>query len=572
MTYIYQALRDGPIGLWSFDSLPLIDSSGYGNDASYVGTPTTTRPIVADGVASQVITSDDTVNYPVSSVMIEGRETRAFSLEAWIKPQSGTAAIMARDNSGLFLDGLKLVFSMEFDDLVSAEYRNLVAGEIYHVVGVYDGQSIGLYLNGEMVSSAEVSEGGIVDSTADLKTTMSSTMVMDSPAVYGYALESSAIKRHYNQGVSYPEIVNLSVNNGGKSYVFSDQSTSIYQTLSFGESDDWASGLFEDGVAQVDDKIVNIFNEEDVEWSGGMWTYQYSIDSDTGEDIELNGSRITWDSPDSITVETSTDGISWTPVSNGSQIVGTQDLSTGYAISIRITIPTTTIAQAVVNNLKVVFYKDKTIKGSDESLPAVFVDPLTITVSDDTYNPASFNDNDGVLLPADNGFSITEDTEFGGYFAVEMTVKFSSSTINKTVMLVDGSGSDPTITSNGSGQWVFSNLTALYINGVAVTSPVTLPAGLWYHVLAVFPETMGDVYIGNNVAGTSGYPMRVGFLALYSDTISATMAEAIYDEWVGVPAVQIDDDSTSTIEEHTFSETSSPFRAYTFDWSITGAG
>lgn len=572
MTYIYYVLKDGPIGLWSFDGSPLVDSSGYGNDATFTGTPTTTRPIVAGGVAAQHVDSGDTINYPVSNIMIQGRETRAFSLEAWIKPQSGTAAILARNNSGLFLDGLVLRFSMQFGSLVSVTYDHLEAGEIYHVVAVYDGHSLNLYVNGQSVASEDIDDDvlatGITDTTTNLKTTMSSSMVMDTPSVYNYAIDYVRISRHYAFGTNYPTVVNLSLNNGGKYYVISDSSTSIYDTLSFGDTDDWNLGTFTGNVAVVDDTLVNLFDETAAEWLTGTWTFQFSVDAATGAGITLNGSRITWDSLDTITVETSEDDTVWTPVTNGSDIVGTQSLASGYAIAVRVTIPTTSDAQSVVDNLKIVFYTDKTVKGSDESLPASFVNPLTVIIADTAYAPASFNDNAGVLLPASNGISIPADTDFDPYSAVEMTVKFDTSTVSKTVLAVGSS----TITSNGSGQWVLTGLTALYVDGVAVTSPYSITTGKWHHVLAVFSGTTSPVYIGNNAAGTAAYPMRVGYIALYADTISAGDADAIYDTWVGTAAIQVEDDDTSNITEHSFSETTSPFRAYAYDWSITGAG
>lgn len=572
MTYIYHVLKDGPIGLWSFDSIPLNDSSGYGNNATYTGSPTTTRPIVAGGVAAQHVNSGDTINYPVSNVMIQGRETRAFSLEAWIKPQSGTSAIIARDNSGLFLDGLILRFSMEFDSVISVTYNHLDAGNVYHVVGVYDGKSIILYVNGQAVASTDIDDleisAGIADTTTNLKTTMSASMVMDTPAVYNYGLDYVRINRHYLVGVNYPQIVNLSLNNGGKYYLFSDSYASVYDTVSFGETDDWNAGAFTGNVAAVDNKLVNLFDETSEEWLTGTWTYQYSVASDEGTGITLNGSRITWDSLDTITVEVSTDDTTWTPVANGDSIVGTQSLSGGYAIAVRITIPTTTDEQSVVDNLKIVFYTSKTVKGSDETLLATFNAPLTVTLADTPYAPASFNDNAGVLLPASNGISIPADTDFDPYAAVEMTVKFDTSTASKTVLSV-GSAS---ITSDGSGNWTFTGLTALYVDGVAVTSPFAIETGKWHHVLAVFPPTTSIVYVGNNSAGSAGYPMRVGYVALYADTIDAGTAEAIFDTWVGTAAVQIEEEDTVNITEHVFPATSSAFRAYSFDWSITGAG
>ncbi|XAO35218.1 hypothetical protein SEA_FRANCOB_22 [Streptomyces phage Francob] len=561
MTYIYYVLKEGPIGLWSFDGTPLTDSSGYGNNATYSGSPTTTRPIVSGGVASQHVDSGDTINYPISSIMIEGRETRAFSLEAWIKPQGGNSSIISRDNSGLFLDGMTLRFSVDFGTLQSVEYKHLSTGNIYHVVGTFDGQSITLYLNGQAVASSEIDiSAGFDDTTSNLKTTASTSMVMDTPAVYNYALDSSAVNRHYYKGIDYPEVINLSLGNNGKAYEFSDTSASVYDEISFGESDSWSLGTLEPTLAEVNNRLVNLYDETSDSYLGGEWTYQYSVDADSGSGITLNGSRITWESLDTITVETSTDDTTWTPVTNGSSIVGTQSLSSGYAISVRVTVPSTT-EQTYVDNLKIVFYKSKNIKGADESLLATFVNPLTVTLSDEELEPASFNDNLGVLLPANNGISIPADTDFDTYNAVEMIVKFDTSTASKTVLSV-GSAS---ITTNGTGQWTFTGLSALYVDGVAVTSPATIPAGLWHHVLAVFTGTTSPVYVGNNSAGTAGYPMRVGYLALYSNNITAAMADAIYDTWVGTSAIRVNESSTVEVSEV-------GYKGYAYNWSITGAG
>ncbi|QOI67423.1 hypothetical protein SEA_BEUFFERT_21 [Streptomyces phage Beuffert] len=573
MTYIYYALREGPIGLWSFDSLPLNDSSGYGNNATYSGTPTTTRPIIAGGVAAQHVDAGDTINYPVSSVMIQGRESRSFSLEAWIKPQSGTAALMVRDNSGLFLDDLVLRFTVDFGTEISVEYNHLNAGEIYHIVATYDGQSILLFINGQMVAGQNLDQtivaAGFDDTTLNLKTTMSSSMVMDTPAVYNYALDVSAITRHYLYGTDYPEVVNLSTINGGKYYVFSDSATSVYESLSFGNTDSWNLGLMDTTITSVDNKLVNVYDETATEWLGGTWTYQFSVDPETGTGVTLNGSKITWNSSVPITVETSTDDVTWTPVNNGDSILGVVDLSTGYAISVRVTLPNTVDEQAFVDNLDIVFYTDKTVLGSDESLPATFVNPLTVQIARDDYQPASFNDNAGVLLPAGSGLSIPADTDFDPYYAVEATVKFDSSTPSKTVLSL-GTAS---ITSDGSGQWVFTGLSALYVDGVSVASPFNISSGKWHHVLAVLSSAQTEnVYVGNNSGGSANYPMRVGYLALYASSISPSMADAIYDTWVGTPAIQIQEPDVSVIEESPFSTTGVAFRAYTFDWSITGAG
>jgi hypothetical protein len=573
MTYIYHVLRDGPVGLWSLDLAPFDDSSGYNNDASYSGSPTTTRPIVSGGVSAQLMNTGDSITYPIDTFMIENMESRAFSLEAWIKVKSGNTGIIKRDNSGLFVDGLTLQFSLEFDSVVTIEYEDLIAGEIYHVVGTYDGQSMILYVNGVAVATEEIDftsvTGGIADTTSTLSTDTDSYLVVDTIAVYNYTLNATAVSRHYSFGTSYPEIVNLSLINGGKYYLLTDSHASVYDSVKFGIDDDWKIGLLSTGASVIDSELVNLQEDTTDNYIESTWTYQYSVDGDIGNGVTLNGSRITWLSIGAITVELSSDNVTWTPVSNGDQISGVVNLSSGYGIGVRVTLPSGS-TQSIVSSLSLVFYTSKVIKGSDESLPATFNSPLTVTLSENEIEPASFNDNLGANVPA--GLSIPADTDFGGYFAVEMAVYITTSTVSKTVLYVNTASSQPSITSNGSGQWVFSNLTALYIDGVAVASPYSITTGQWHHVLAVFPESLAPVYVGNNVATTASYPMRLGYLALYSDTITSTMATAIYDMWVGVAAIQLEDSDTIQISEHSFTETTSPFRAYTFDWSITGAG
>lgn len=575
MTYIYHVLRDGPIGLWSFDSIPLTDSSGYGHDATYTGSPSTTRPIVAGGVSAQQLDSSDSILYDIDAIMSEGKESRAFSLEAWVKPKSGNTSIISRDNSGLFIDGLKLRFSLEFTDLVSIEYQHLKAGDVYHVVATYDGHSMMMYLNGQMVSSTELDDvnisGGFADTNANLKTNTDTILVIDTPSVYNFSLQNSAILRHYSYGSSYPEIVNLSLINGGKYYQFADAQASIYESSLFGKVDDWNLGLMTDTVSVIDGKLVNLQSDDTTTYLEGTWSYQYSVSSDDGTGTILNGSRISWEAVGGIVVEISTDDVTWTPVSSGDSIVGVKDLADGFNVSVRVTLPTGS-TQSVVDYLSLVFYVSKDIRGSDEDLPAVFNNPLDVTLSESTYPPAGFSDNAGVDLPDGTGFTIGADTEFGGYYAVEMTVFFPSNSNSKTVLYVDTPSAQPSITTNGSGQWVSGNLTALYIDGVSVASTFSVEPGKWHHVLAVFAESEANVTVGNDLSGTDGYPMRVGYLALYSDPIDANMAEAIYDVWVGTPAIQIKESNVINVSEKTFTETGSPFRAYTFDWSITGAG
>jgi hypothetical protein len=185
------------------DSLPLNDSSGYDKHATYTGTPTTARPIVAGGIAAQLLNAGDAVDYNnINRIMISGRKARAFTLEAWIKASSGTTKVIARDNSGLFIDGLKLRFTIDrAGTLVSAEYKNLRAGNVYHVAAVYDTEGISLFLNGVKVADADIEPAtaalDFADVTTKLTSSTTSTLVLDTVAVYNYALGETEIRGHY---------------------------------------------------------------------------------------------------------------------------------------------------------------------------------------------------------------------------------------------------------------------------------------------------------------------------------------------------------------------------------------
>ncbi|QIN94011.1 hypothetical protein PP459_gp223 [Streptomyces phage Wakanda] len=556
MTYIYRVLKEAPNGLWSMDALPINDSSGYGKNATYTGSPTTTRPIVAGGIAAQLLDSGDAVSYPIANVAVAGRETRPFTFEAWVKPSAaGNHTILARNNSGLFIDGLKLRMSMDFEDgtVVSAEYKKLRAGNVYHVVGVYDVEGISLFVNGAEVAGVNIDYTtrafGIADTLATLSSSTTGTLVLDSVAVYYYPLSGETIRAHYEFGSDYPEVINLSTLNGGKYYEFVDTQVSTYRKNKFPATDDWHAGLLEGSVAIVDDSLVNLYDVTSDQYQSGTWTFQESFEIASG--TVLAASRITWSSTAAIVVEKSEDGgTTWNALTNNSQVVTNKDLSTeGYSVSIRVTIPASA-EQIVVDELVVAFYSSLNVRGSDEDLPAVVRDPASTTVAETSFPAASFNDNAGInLAGASGGLSIAGDTEFGGYFAVEMTVKLSANSTNATIMWVDAASAQPQIATDATGQWVFSNLTALYVNGAAVTSPAAISPGVWHHVMAVFPESLATVYVGNNVAGTAAHAMRIGHLATYSDPVSATDALAIYNAWVGAPSQVIDETDSLSVYE-----------------------
>lgn len=774
-----------------------LDSSGYDKDATFTGSPTTTRPIVAGGISSQLISPGGSIDYPVGNIMVAGRAERAFSLEAWVKVRSdaGDVAVLARDSSGLFVRNNVISFMLDMDTPVEITYPNMKAGNIYHIVGTYDLHSINLFVNGTRVAEADVLPGDFVDVSTDLRTEpVAGSVVIDTPAVYNYALSYEAVLRHYTYGTNYLSVVNLSSLNDSQSYELCDQNADVYKITEFTSEANWRLGLFENYSGTVDNKLVNVYDSINDQYGAGEWYYQFSFDIDEG--AALRGSKIEWDAVGDVAFAVSYDGITYSPISNGEQVVGYEDLTDGYAFTIKVSFGAGTI-QSYVSRLAGVFYTSKNVRGSDEDLPIMMLTSasgtpspdMTVTVlgqnaintdatsyetdiisafegdfllllcgssnevgvapdmyaeglgiewsevaiapysletrrltafaaeaiSDVTgritismidsgdgdvsaglgwavlkvgnvdlnnpirqvevvegsgtlgqinlaatidsgnraiswwghrgigetvhrtgwtelfdnshdspaigyeaqwradafestasaswststdfggvaleishapgtlpavadnstlssinYPPASFNDNAGVLL--DKGFKVYPDTLFGGYTAVEMTIMVDAASVDKTVLYVDTDTAQPSITTDASGQWVANNLTALYINGSPVITPFNLEPGIWHHVIATFPESEGVVYVGNNASITAAYPAQVGYFGLYQEEMTSDMVDAIYKAWTGAPATTVAESNSVTISESLFDETGKAFRAYSFDWSITGAG
>jgi hypothetical protein len=583
MTYIYSILRDNPIGAWSLDALTgsvFTDSSGYDNDASKTGTLYTDRPIVSGGVSSQLISGSATISYPISTVMIEDRESKAFTLEAWIKPQTYTASmapIIARDNSGLFVDGVSIKFIVDMSTTYTVSYDYFKPGNVYHVIGIYDINSIRLFINSVEVDSTEIVSDTFTDTTTTLTTAASSgyTFVVNDYGVYNYALSNSIISRHYNSGTTFADIVNITAVNGAKYYRYYDDLAYVYYTTTFDTDAEWNAGLFTGYVKSVDDTLINLFSDTTSYWESGTWSYHVPFEADSG--ISINGSKIVFDYTGDVLVEYSTDGVVFSTVSSGDHMIITQSLTNPYALEIRVTFSSGT--ESSVSNLKTVFYTSKSVKGSDEDVPGTLINPLAISggvtarLSETAYNPSSFNDNDGIYLPSgtEAGLKMVADADFL-YAAIEMSLFLSSVPSSKTLLYVNTVSSQPQITTNGSSQIIFSNLAALYVDGVSVSSPYSISTGQWHHVVAVFTATASDVYIGNNVAASAGLPMRLSYTSLYADVLSASQVAAIYDAWVGLTPAQIQETNVSNINEYVYASTGQAFTAYDYDWSITGAG
>jgi hypothetical protein len=560
MTYVYHILRDNPIAVYPLDS-GATDVSGFNRDGSTTGTPTADRPLAARGIASQYL---DTAGftYPINDIMIATKERTSFSLEAWVKPHNATGLgnILARDTSGLFIDEGILFFQVASPSVTTrVMYEWLDIGKTAHIVGVYDTNEIYLYVNGEVVGSATVDDTvldvGLSDTTTHFTTNSSGSykMSVDTLAIYNYALSSDTINSHYSVGTSYPRAYDLSRGNGAHVYTMTADNANLKVALDIDSNEEWANASYTN-CGSVDDELVNLIDPATGNYAAGVWEKVISFPDETG--VIIAGSSLTWKASPGVLVYTALNDDAYVLLTNGGQPFSALDITTAQTLKIRIELPAGA-SQSVMKTMKFRAYKSKAVYGSDRDIPLTLSNEVTTELDVFGYNPVEFNDYGGMKVVSPASLSVAQDLNFGGYIAVEFTVFLSAAAISKTLF----SAGTKTITTNGSGQWIPTNVT-LVVDGVQISGATTVALNRWHHVVAIFTSEANSMTFLNGVNG------RIGYLATYTSgmsTLNLAGAQNIYNNWVGTPALQVIDANVVTISEY-------DAKGYSYTWAIQPAG
>ena len=226
------ALTNGLVGHWTFDGRNMAngvaaDISGNGNNCNLKNIATST--FYASGKLGQAVNFDATDDYidcgNPSSLQITGN---TITLSAWIhtpetvpangdrlivKEMSGNndpyvAYVLYRNNStATFWFGVSTGVAGSFNQVGNT--TALVANQWYHVVGVYNGTDLRLYLNGAL-DSTPVAETDNIGSTAESVVLGADTAPnpdvehlngkLDDVRVYNRALSASEVSSLYNLG------------------------------------------------------------------------------------------------------------------------------------------------------------------------------------------------------------------------------------------------------------------------------------------------------------------------------------------------------------------------------------
>ena len=214
-----QVHSEGMIAYWKFDegSGSVAPDSVNGNHGSIHGATWTTGQV--DGALS--FDGNDDVSIPYSNDWNTGDE---LTVESWFNLNSQTywAPIVGRDGYWcyprpeyrgwileLYTTSNNIVFNVLQPSVNSPLYA-INYGEWYHAVGVYDGNFVRLYINGQEIGTGTPRSGPVAPSYTYGITIGADTGcfgfhvkgLIDEVAIYNKALTACEIKQHYENGLA----------------------------------------------------------------------------------------------------------------------------------------------------------------------------------------------------------------------------------------------------------------------------------------------------------------------------------------------------------------------------------
>jgi len=227
---------NGPVGDWRLDETTgttAADASGDGHSGTYAGGYTLGASGALTGDADKAVTLNGTTGY-VNLGNLQVGTNSTFAVEAWVKSSTNAGWIVneASTTSNNPLVGINIDASNAARFFVRDNANNTVAvtGTIgvtnnawHHVVGVRNGTSYSLYVDGKADGNTTSSALGTISLNtttigAGRRSTVSGylTGTIDEAAYYTSALDAATIARHYYNGTnSTPRVASYTYNGDG---------------------------------------------------------------------------------------------------------------------------------------------------------------------------------------------------------------------------------------------------------------------------------------------------------------------------------------------------------------------
>jgi hypothetical protein len=571
MSYYLDVIKDAPIGLWKLDESSgsvAYDYSGCGNHASYVGQISRLgMPVVSGGNHSNRIDNSNYIQFPISKDFSGTTGTGGFatpdtydndfSIEVWMHPKtlvSLTPILADSAGIGLYWDNGNIVFKLESERI---DYSVQNPSRVMHVVGVYSVRSMSLYLDGVLVASKNISirftNASVTLSSGP--TAIGEYFLIDSPAIYRYALSSEAISSHYKH-LFLNKDEQIAVADLGQLLVVSEKYHNPETQYFYPERESWTSLIYDNNNLSYNS------NDTSVYLSSGNYG---EIIKDLGLSIlkPYVSSKIDWVASTGVSVYVSTVSAAgpWSICTNGSSIPGfTQgsSFSTEEFMYFKIAFSSSNLNFYIpeLYSLKISFYTEKKTYAKNGGNTISVSQPTSgttwdVDLSTDSYPVRSRNYNNGVR-PKSSAFlvNLAEPVK-----SIEMI--FTPKSLSSGHLMFNKTGLVETYLSWAAGGAISkSNISSIYINGQDVSSATNISSYLYidepnYIFIKATSLISGELFLnGKQILGVRSGVLDDNLyqnIATYSaDTISPADHYSLY---IGKPSAIGEDSSISLTEK-----------------------
>lgn len=575
MSYQLKVIKDNPVGFWHLDETSgttAIDYSGCQNNGTYVGALTQNiLPLVSGGQIGTKITSTSSVNLPVNKnyyglsagggMAKLGSSDNDFSMEIWVFPKisSVSRTTLFADNAngiGLYYEKGSIVFKLQDEELY---YSLNYLDKSIHIIGVYGTTAMTLYVDGYPVASkvlenfkfTNTSFSPSVGPTANL----SDYFIADAPAIYRYSLNLIQCLDHFKNGSSSINPLHVVKPDGGRLFTLNDEGLETLFKYEYTETK-LRKVITEDVYYNSEQNYISFYRTDDAQAKEFIINDILMVPAG----IPIASSKLEWRGNNGIVVETSLDGVTYTPCINGDAIAGYKKGSTitPGPLYIKITMTTTDASKYLpkLSLFRIRFYGTKDIPADNYG--------FKIT-STSEYSLGSFNFpvlsrhlTNGLKTSSTAGFKIPVDEAISSIEMFLTPSVLSATTLVSTAL--NGSYPASNLSWNGGGTISKTNISKIYVNGVDKTAQTNISNLLnvdnMSHIVIVFTSPVsGDISFNS-----SGPSNLYNCIAIYPTALTEAKALDHFNLYVERPGIKSEDTSLTVTE-------SAP-QYYNNDWVV----
>ena len=558
------------------------DSSPCNNDGGYSGTLDYSRlPLIPGESFAMKIDIDN--NIVLSTAYDYNQSTAAggfatattsdndFTLETWFYPSfttSNKTPIMGdlTENVGLFYDKGNITFAVDTEEIT---YTLPYLKKAYHVVATYSGDSISLYLDKMLVASKPLLNFVFTNSALSMQSgpTLNSGdyFLINGMAVYRYSLSQSQISYHYDVAQTLIPI-QVATPDEGELFQFYDNSISTQFTYSYPANRSWNSFLTDDLYFDPNKNSLQMVKGTGVSKTVILEDF---ITIPSGPTID--SSRIEWEGNNGITVQTSTDGITYVNCVSGQSIPQYKlgSFHSSRDLYIKITMSSTNDSKYLptLSSLSMSFYNNQKMFAQNSTSYMTTLEGVSgvtqfeINLSNNLYGILSRDARNGLRVVQDSGFYIRTDR-------LTHTIEFFYTPDALTDSGLISSLSDTTYFASNyswrnSGTISKTNISAIYVNGVNKTSQTNVSNifndGELHHVIMVFTSPISsNIKFNHSLYGA--VPALYQNIILYQTAFDSTAADLHYDLYMGT--------NPTILHDSSFTVTENSITPYNNDWLV----